>query len=165
MDEQIKRASASLPLDPETETGMFILTNNPMYFFFVSGVIGERGNQGAIYSFPGTEFREPSVTYKRKDVYTIDVQSDNGSLTDLDSALFSKESAMQPGQIVRLSNAVVEVLEVKNGLPSRAQFKFKIPLDDPGFLWFRWENGTYVPFTPPDVGETVTIESSPFPRG
>ena len=132
---------------------------------FVSSVQRERMNQGQFTPFLALSSGNHSVTYKRQDVYTLDVQSDNGSLTDLDSALISKESAMQPGQIVRLSNAVVEVLEVKNGLPSRAQFKFKIPLDDPGFLWFRWENGTYVPFTPPDVGETVTIESSPFPRG
>ena len=69
---------------------------------------------------------------------------------------------MQPGHIVRLRNVVIEVLEVSNSLPSRAQFRFKVPIDDPSLLWFRWENGTYVLFTPPDVGEAVTIEGSRF---
>ena len=165
VDRQIKRASASLPLDSETETWMFILTNNPAYFFFVAGVLGERANQGQFTPCLALSSGNHSVTYKRQDVYTLDVQSDNGSLTDLDSGLISKESAMQPGHIVRLSNVVVEVLEVSNGLPSKAQFRFKVTIDDPSLLWFRWENGMYVPFTPPDVGETVTIEGAPFPMG
>ena len=88
------------------------------------------------------------------------MQSENGSLTDLDNRPLGKEYAMQPGQIVRLNNAVVEVLEVRNGLPSKVQFIFSFPLDDPSFLWFRWVNGTYVPFTPPEIGEAVTIEGA-----
>jgi hypothetical protein len=165
IDEQIKRASASFPPGSETEAWMFILTNNPNYFLFVSGVLGERVNQGQFTPFLALSSGNHSLTYMRKDLYTLNVQSDNGSLTDLDSRLLSKAYAMQPGQIVRLNNAVVEVLEVKNGLPSRVQFRFKFPLDDPGFLWFSWENGIYVPFTPPDVGEEITIERARFPRG
>ena len=124
-------------------------------------------NQGGQFTpFLALSSGNHSVTYTRKDVYTINVQSENGSLTDLDNRPLGKEYAMEPGQIVRLNNAVVEVLEVSNnGLPSKAQFRFKSPLDDPGFLWFRWDNGTYVPFTPPKIGEAVTIEGAPFTSG
>jgi hypothetical protein len=166
MDEKIKRASASLPPGSETEAWMFILTNNPLYMFFVSSVQREIMNQGGQFTpFLALSSGNHSVTYTRKDVYTINVQSANGSLTDLDNRPLGKEYAMQPGQIVRLNNVVVEVLEVSNGLPSRVQFRFRFPLDDPGFLWFRWEKGIYVPFSPPDVGEAVTIEGARFPRG
>lgn len=88
------------------------------------------------------------------------MQSENGSLTDLDNRPIGKAFTMEPGQIVRLNNEVVEVLEVRNGLPSKAQFRFTFPLDDPGFLWLRWDNGTYIPFTPPEIGEEVTIEGA-----
>ena len=157
----IKRASASLPAILETEASMFILTNNPIYMFFVSSVQEEIMHQGGQFApFLALSSGNHSVTYMRKDLYTINVQSENGSLTDLDNRPLGKEYAMQPGQIVRLNNAVVEVLEVRNGLPSRVQFVFNFPLDDPSFLWFRWENGTYVPFTPPEIGEAVTIEGA-----
>ena len=162
MDAGIKRAAESLPPDSKTESWTFILTNNPIYFFFVSSIIGQRVNQGQFTPFLVLSSGNHSVTYTRKDVYTIDVQSYNGSLTDLDNRLISKAYAMEPGQIVRLNNAVVKVLEVRNGLPSRVQFKFNFPLDDPSFLWFRWDSGIYVPFTPPEIGEEVTIEGSPF---
>lgn len=161
MGEKIKRASASLPPASETEAGMFILTNNPIYMFFVSSVQEEIMHQGGQFTpFLALSSGNHSVTYTRKDLYTINVQSENGSLTDLDNRPLGKEYAMQPGQIVRLNNAVVEVLELRNGLPSKVQFIFSFPLDDPSFLWFRWENGTYVPFTPPEIGEAVTIEGA-----
>ena len=165
IDEHIKRANASFSPASETEAWMFILTNNPNYFLFVSGVIGQRVNEGQFTPFLALSSGNHSVTYKRKDLYTLNVQSANGSLTDLDSRLLSKAYAMQPGQIVRLGNVVIEVLEVTNGLPSRAEFRFKFPLDDPGFLWYCWEKGTYVPFTPPGIGEAVTIEGDRFPKG
>jgi len=166
IDKQIKRASVSLPIDSETETRMFILTNNPSYFLFVSGVLGERVNRGQFNSsFLALSSGNHPVTYTRNDLYTIDVQSENGSLTDLDSPLLSKEFTKQPGHIVRLGNVIIEVLEVYNGLPSKAQFRFKLPLEDPSLLWFSWENGIYVPFTPPDVGEAITIEGTPFKIG
>ena len=162
MNEKIKKANASLPSCSETEPCMFILTNNPIYLFFVFSVLLERMTQGGQFTpFLALSSGNHAVTYTRKDLYTIDVQSENGSLTDLDNRPIGKEYAMEPGQIVRLNNVVVEVLELSNnGLPSKAQFRFKSPLDDPSFLWFRWDNGTYVPFTPPEIGESVTIEGA-----
>jgi hypothetical protein len=164
IDEQIKRAGASLPPGAEVESRMFIITNNPN-FFFVAGVIGQRLNEGQFTPFLALSSGNHPLTCMRKDLYTIEVRSANGSLTDLDNVLVSKAYAMQPGQIVRLGKVVIEVLEVTNGLPSRAEFRFRVPIDDPGFLWFRWGNGTYVPFTPPDVGEEITIKGARFPRG
>ena len=166
MNEKIKKANASLSSGSETEASMFILANNPIYLFFVFSVLMEKMNQGEQFtSFLALSSGNHSVTYTRKDLYTIDVQSEGGSLTDLDNRPIGKAFAMEPGQIVRLNNVVVEVLEIRNGLPSKAQFRFRFPLDDPSFLWFRWDNGTYVPFTLPEIGEEVTIEEAPFTLG
>jgi hypothetical protein len=159
-EKQIEKAGKSLPFASETEARMFILADNPHHLSFVAGVMGHRVNQGDFTPFLARSSGNHTLLYKRKDLYTLDVQSKNGSLTDLDNFLLSKEFAMQPGQIVRVHDVVIEVLEVFNGLPSKAQFRFKVPIDDPSLLWFRWENGTYVAFIPPDVGETVTIEGA-----
>lgn len=162
---QIEKAAKSLPYFSETEARMFVLTNNPDHLSCVAGVIGHRVNQGDFTPFLALSSGNHTLLYKRKDLYTIDVQSKNGSLTDLDNFLLSKEFAMQPGQIVRVRDVVIEVLEVFNGLPSKAQFRFKLPLEDPSILWFSWGNGIYVPFTPPEIGEEVTIEGAPFTIG
>ena len=166
MDEKIKKASASLPSSLETEARMFVLINNPIHMFFVASVIQERMNQaGQFTHFLALSSGNHSVTYTRNDLYTMNVQSENGSLTDLDNLHLGKEYAMQPGQIVRLNNTVVEVLEVRNGLPSKAQFRFKIPLEDPSLLWFSWKKDVYVPFIPPEIGEAVVIEATPLTMG
>lgn len=164
IDEQSKKAGAYLPPPSETETRKFILINNPS-FLFGAGVMGQRMREGQFAPFLLMSAGNHTLTYERKDLYILEVQSENGSLTDLDSHLLGKEYAMQPGQMVRVGDVIIVVLEVSNDLPSRAQFRFKLPLEDPNLLWFRWENDAYVPFTLPDIGETVTIEGAPLPMG
>ncbi len=72
---------------------------------------------------------------------------------------------MQPGEIVRLNDVHIEILEIKEGLPSAASYRFKRTLEDSSLNWFRWQDGQYVPFTPPAVGETVIIEGARFTMG
>ncbi len=69
---------------------------------------------------------------------------------------------MQPGQSVRLSDMSIEVLKVTDGLPSAATFRFSVSLNDSSLVWFRWEEGKYIPFNFPAVGETVTLEGARF---
>jgi len=104
-----------------------------------------------------------TLTCERKDSFIMEVLSEKGSLTDLDSHLLGKEYAMQPGQIVRVGDVVIEVLEIRNSLPSRAQFRFKLPLENPSLLWLFWENDAYRSFSPPKVGEKVTIDGASLP--
>jgi hypothetical protein len=54
----------------------------------------------------------------------------------------------------------VRVLETaEGGNPTTVQFRFPRALDDPGYVWLRfdWEHLSYVPFTPPAVGERKSI--------
>jgi hypothetical protein len=44
-----------------------------------------------------------------------------------------------------------------DGRPAEARFRFDRPLDDPSLRWLRWEDGVYVRFEPPPVGEKVTL--------
>jgi len=48
----------------------------------------------------------------------------------------------------------------------RILFHFDRPLEDPTLRWLCWQDGVYVPFTPPAVGATVHLEPAvgPFER-
>jgi hypothetical protein len=54
----------------------------------------------------------------------------------------------------------VEVLESDaSGLPSRVAFRFARPLESADFLWLQWDwaSGSFKPFQPPVVGQSVTL--------
>ena len=76
-----------------------------------------------------------------------------------------KHFAMLQGQIVKLDDVAIEVLEINNGLPSAARFRFLVSLEDSSLLWFYWQDGKYIPFTLPAVGETITVEGARFTMG
>ena len=163
--EQVKKASASLPSGQENETQTFILVNNPTHFLFVYSVISHRFTRGELTPIIALTSGDHPLSFTRKDLHTIEIQAGSRSLTDLDAFLISKEFTVQPGQIVRLSDISIEVLEVREGLPSAAVFRFSVPLEGSSLLWFRWQDGEYVPFPPPAIGETIAIERARFPMG
>ena len=64
------------------------------------------------------------------------------------------------GQSVDLDGMRAEVISLTgDGRPAEARIRFAIPLDDPSLVWLQWDWGTqtYVPFSPPAVGEMVHI--------
>jgi hypothetical protein len=68
------------------------------------------------------------------------------------------------GQSVDLDGMRAEVISLTgDGRPAEARIRFAVPLDDPSLVWLQWDWGTqtYVPFSPPSVGETAHI-SGPF---
>ena len=65
---------------------------------------------------------------------------------------------LPPGHTVRLTGLTVTILETgPDGSPVRILFHFGRPLEDPTLRWLRWQDGVYVPFTPPVVGATVHL--------
>ena len=57
----------------------------------------------------------------------------------------------------------VEIREVNpKNLVTEALFRFGVPLEDPSLRWVRWEDGAFVPFEPPQLGETSRLEAALF---
>ena len=166
-DQRIEQTKSSLPSEPELANQKFILVNTPFYWVFVVWVIERRAVEGhfnpiiALTSGP----RQLSIT--RTDPYTIEIRSIKGSLTEYDLTFIKRNInfAMRPGEIVRLNDIHIEILEIKEGLPSTASYRFEHTLEDSSLSWFQWQNGKYVPFTLPPIGETVTIEGARFTMG
>jgi len=46
-----------------------------------------------------------------------------------------------------------------DGRPWRAEMQFDVPLEDSSLRWLQWdwESSSYLPFTPPAIGETVLV--------
>ncbi len=64
------------------------------------------------------------------------------------------------GDRIGLDRMTAEVLAVDEaGLPQEVAFEFAVPLDDLSlkWLWWDWDKRRYRPFTPPPVGDTVTL--------
>ena len=59
---------------------------------------------------------------------------------------------------IELDSLTIEILEItEDGRPHEVAFHFDRELENEFFRWIRWEDGIYVPFHPPRVGETVTL--------
>ena len=66
----------------------------------------------------------------------------------------SPNERFSPGQhfeLPRLS-IVVEALDPQ-GDPEQV-YEFPVPLEDPSLRWMSWQDGAYVPWTAPAVGQT-----------
>jgi hypothetical protein len=67
---------------------------------------------------------------------------------------------MQLGQQIELTGLNIQIASLTDdGRPQEARMRFARPLEDPSFLWLQWDwtARQYVPFTPPGIGETISI--------
>jgi hypothetical protein len=70
------------------------------------------------------------------------------------------ESKFKKGDRCELGRLVIEILETDAAeMPSRVAFRFDTSLDSPDLLWLRWDwaTGSHKPFTPPAIGQSVTL--------
>jgi hypothetical protein len=50
----------------------------------------------------------------------------------------------------------------EGGSPSHVTFTFDRSLDDPSLRWLAWKDGGFVPFTPPPLGQRVSVPPAPI---
>lgn len=78
--------------------------------------------------------------------------------------LYRDSAPMTISQKIKLLGVTVEITSLTDdGRPTEAAFHFALGLASPVFRWLQWENGVYVPFELPAVGETVTLPAATFP--
>ena len=78
--------------------------------------------------------------------------------------LFRGDRPMKVGQRIELMGAVVEVTAITgDGRPAEAAFHFATALEAPSLRWLKWENGVYVSFVLPAVGEASTLPAVTVP--
>jgi hypothetical protein len=115
-----------------------------------------------------------AVTVERVDATTLRVRPDEGFLW-LASERMQRSLArpIRVGDEVRLSDLVVRVTEqLSDGRPAEILARFQAPLEDPRYAFHAWSERGAAPFTPPAVGERVTLPQvnylallPPYPGG
>ena len=51
---------------------------------------------------------------------------------------------------------MVESLDAQ-GDPEQVLYEFPVPLEDSSLRWMRWQDGVYVPWSPPALGQTEKL--------
>lgn len=156
-------AVASLP-DGETIEGKdLIVVNAPDYLVYVSHIptlllLEDRSLPRRGF---GLATAPLAAELTRSDESTLRVSLAGSLFTGPLSGLYwSPENPFRPGDAVTLETLTVTVLATTpGGEPTDLAFEFAVPLEHPSLCWVRWEDGAFVPFTPPGVGETVRLDA------
>ena len=99
-----------------------------------------------------------SVTVRRTDTRTIEVESRFGYLALLDRLFRSEQHPLQLGETVAIARMTATVVSVReDGRPQTVAFRFDAPLEDSSLRWLCFQTGEYIPWHPPPVGEEVKL--------
>jgi hypothetical protein len=97
------------------------------------------------------------VTVRRTDDRTLEVEPQAGYLILLDRLFRNEQHPLQLGENVRLARMTATVLAIEDGRPRNVAFRFETPLEDSSLRWLSFQAGEFIPWTPPPVGEEVTL--------
>jgi hypothetical protein len=183
----IARAAESLPSDTAARFQTVLLVNTPSYATFVYGALTRLLN-GEPYLSRTLVLGSGSnpIELHRTDKHTLLVRPLGGFLTSaggpqpnsaMRRLLFDQRCVYQSidrlyrdsapitvGEKISLLGVTVEITALTDdGRPAEAAFRFAMRLESSLFRWLQWEDGAYVPFALPGVGETVTLPAVTIP--
>jgi hypothetical protein len=100
-----------------------------------------------------------SLRITSSDDHTLTLELSEGFIQEPLSRVFRSPSLpMKPGEQIQLSDLTVRVLSMStHGTPQQVSFSFRRPLHDPAHLWVIWKERGFASFTPPPVGQTITL--------
>ena len=166
-------APRSLPDDPMLEQQRLLIVNTPaeffgQYTFFVRAFDQRPAPQSQLMLGPGAS----ALVIERLSADTITIEAEAGWGSAPFDILYRARSRPVPaGYAVELSDVRIEVLALtEDGRPRRVRFAFARDLEDESWRWVRFENGRYVPFDVPGVGQRTVLAAVPLnllapPRG
>jgi hypothetical protein len=159
----IKKLSINKPLDSSVRNQDLIIVNPPLAFVVMTSTVLWESD----FQFMPRRLRvltssllRPVKIY-RPDSNTLVIQPEYGYYPWVLDALFRHEKhPFSIGDRVELTDMTVEILELTgDNRPAKAAFTFAVPLEDPSLRWLQYKDGSFVPFTPPAIGETVVLQS------
>ena len=173
------RAVVSLPSDPEVRSQRVIVVHSPGHVF-TSGskamhVLRGQATPRDLLVLSGTIW---SLEIERLDERSLAIRPDGGFMApaghdptgtgghlNLMRAfagfdLIFQDSRRRPKVGDRFDRTGVEIeitALTEDGRPGEAVFRFDRSLEDPALRWVRWQDGVFMPFSLPEVGEPVTL--------
>ena len=95
----------------------------------------------------------------RPDSHTLVLEPTAGFFPSIrERTLRNPTQESRVGETIELPPMRVEISALTaDGRPSKATFRFDVPLDDPSLLWFTWKGTRFAPFELPPVGGQVVV--------
>jgi hypothetical protein len=163
LGEPVARAARTVP--PGLAGRDVVAVNAPEYLLFVSFVPSLLPVQGKPRprSFRGLTAGPFPVAVTRLDERTLTMHLQGDLFGGLLGRLFrTADRPLPAGEEIVLSGLTARVAAVSSGgAPSEVIFRFALPLEDPSLVWLQWRGEGFASWTPPAIGQTVTL---PAPR-
>jgi hypothetical protein len=155
------------PLDNTVKNQDLVIVNPPLAFLVIqSPLVWESNNQPMPRHLRvlTSSLLRPVKVY-RQDARTLVVRPEYGFYAAVFDSLFrDRKHPFSVGDRVELTGMTVEIMELTgDGRPAEAAFTFTVPLEDPSLRWLQYKNGSFVPFTPPAIGENMVLQSEKPP--
>ena len=151
---------ASVPSDPQIASQDLVLINPPDHIYLVTAIWSVKRLENLpmprhlrALSSGGT------LEVTRVGPRSLRVRFLGGFFpTAFSRFVRSQNDRFSPGQHLELPglSIVVEALDAQ-GDPEQVLYEFPVPLEDPSLRWMIWQDGAYVPWTPPTVGHPQRI--------
>jgi hypothetical protein len=166
MRDVLDRAHAQVPDDPSIRDKQIIYVN-PAAVPLAAYIPVERAARGIPFAkdqlWLATSEVEVRVT--REDERTLRVRPRGGFLQSITSHLLRDPMRPVARREIQLRGVRIEIVELtEDGRPAEILAHFERPLEDPKYLWLQWDDIGFGPFTPPAIGEQVTLPASDYLR-
>jgi hypothetical protein len=152
--------AASAPRDSSVENATFIILNPPIpflahYLQTVRLVRDEPVPRSVRVLASGVT----GMSLTTLDDGRIRVAVEGGFVDGpFDQLARSQRFPFEAGDEIVLSDVDINIVSVTpTGRPAQVDFAFHLPLEDPSHRWLRFEDGVYVPFDLPAIGDTIHL--------
>ena len=165
--ERMMTAIASVPDDPAIAAQDLVIVNPPEHVYLVTSIPVIKPVQGR--AFPrhlrALANGKSAMRAIRIDEKTLDLELASGLFPDPFSHYFrGAREPLATGQRVELTGFSAEVLELgAGGEPVAVRYRFDRPLEDPSLRWVSWQTTSYAAWTPPAIGDSVTLPATGDP--
>lgn len=161
----LDKANESLPRDERAARQTFVVLAAPVdvlasYVQAQRAFLGQVRPEHLYWLASATS----EVTVTRANERALDVEPAEGYLyTPLERHYRGRIASLGVGDTVALSRMTARVAEVlPDGRPRKVRFTFDERLDDPSYVFVRWQGDHYVPIDLPEVGASLRLPREDF---
>jgi hypothetical protein len=155
----LTRGDASLPRTPDVvgKTLLFVTTPSEPMVSFLPAARAAEGIPRPRAQHWLTAGTSP-VTILRPEDRVLEITTEGYVRAQTERMLRGPQHPFTAGERIPLPGITVEILRVTgDARPLTVRYRFERPLEDPRYLWVRWQEDGFVPFVPPPIGATVEL--------
>jgi hypothetical protein len=156
-------AIASVPSDPQITTQDLILVNPPDHVYLVTAIpVVKQLERVPVPRRLRALSSGSSLEITRVGPRSLRLLFPTGFFpTAFSRFLRSQNDRFSSGQRVELPglSILVESLDAQ-GDPEQVLYDFPVPLEHSSLCWMRWQDGNYVPWSPPAVGQREKLPAA-----